>query len=353
MRATQALQELGQSIWIDNITRQMLDDGTLAGLIAEKSVTGLTSNPSIFDKAIASGYYDAAIAAAGEEDPEELFFSLAIEDLRRAADEFAPVHRATGGVDGFVSLEVSPELAHDTEATVAAAMRLHARAERPNLFIKIPGTPAGLPAIEEATFAGVPVNVTLLFDAGHYEAAARAYVRGIERRLAAGLDPAVESVASVFMSRWDTAVRGKVPAELEDRLALAVGGVVYRTYVELLASPEVAALEAAGGRMQRLLWASTSAKDPATPDDLYVRCLAAPRTVNTMPGPTLDAFFDHGRLEGPMDPTGGDADELLARFAEHGVDVGALAAELQADGAAAFVASWRDLLAHVSAQLRR
>ena len=350
MRPTAQLAELGQSIWLDNITRTLLDDGVIAEHIKERSVTGLTSNPSIFDKAIASGAYDESIRASSG-DPEAVFFSLALEDLTRAADLFAPIHQATDGVDGFVSLEVSPEIANDAAATVAAATELFARAQRPNLFIKIPGTPEGLPAIEEAIFAGVPVNVTLLFDASQYEAAAQAYLRGIERRLEAGLDPKVASVASVFMSRWDVSVNDLVGDELRDQLALAVGRKVYATHHELLASPRWQAVLEAGARPQRVLWASTSAKDPRTPDDLYVRCLAAPNTVNTMPDVTLEAFYDHGTLDGVLPEDGGDCDEVLARFAGAGIDVPALAHTLQVDGAASFVTAWRQLIAHVEEHL--
>jgi transaldolase len=351
-RATQQLHDLGQSLWLDNITRTMLDDGTIARLIAECSVTGLTSNPSIFDKAIASGAYDGAIRAIGSgRSAEEVFFELAIEDLQRAADLFRPAHDSTGGVDGFVSLEVSPELARDTTATVAAAKDLHARAGRPNVFIKIPGTPEGLPAIEESIFSGVPVNVTLLFDAAQYEAAADAYLRGVERRIEAGLDPAVESVASIFMSRWDVAVAGKVPAELENRLAIAVGQAVYRSYRTLLGSDRYQRVLSVGGRSQRVLWASTSAKNPGTADDLYVRCLAAPDTVNTMPDSTLAAFYDHGSIDGTLPADGGDCDALLASFAAVGINTLDLATTLQVDGAAAFVDSWRDLISHVAAQI--
>jgi transaldolase len=351
-RATQDLHDLGQSIWLDNITRTILDDGSLAKLIEDYSVTGLTSNPSIFDKAISSGIYNDAIRSAGAgTSAEEVFFDLAIEDLTRAADLFRPIYDRTAGVDGFVSLEVSPELAYDAESTVAAAIELHARAARPNLFIKIPGTPEGLPAVEEAIAAGVPVNVTLLFDAAQYEAAADAYLRGVERRVAAGLDPSVASVASVFMSRWDRAVVDSVPAELKDRLGLAVGGDTYRAYRRILDSERSQRLLSFGGRAQRLLWASTSTKDPASPDDLYVRGLAAPGTVNTMPDTTLEAFYDHGTLSGVMAADGGNCDEELAAFAAAGVDVAALAATLQKDGADAFVTSWNDLIAIVAEQL--
>lgn len=350
--STRALHEAGQSLWLDNITRTMLDDGTIAGFVDQLSVTGLTSNPSIFDKAMASGAYDDAIRAASATQPsgEDIFFALAIEDLRRAADLFLGIHQRSDGVDGWVSLEVSPTLAHDTAATVAAATSLHARAGRPNLFIKIPGTPEGLPAIEEAIFAGIPVNVTLLFDTAQYLAAADAYMNGVERRIAAGLDPAVGSVASVFMSRWDRAVSGKVPADLENALALAVGHHVYRAYRRLMDSDRWQALAGKGARMQRLLWASTSTKDPAAPDTLYVSGLAAPMTVNTMPDSTLLAFADHGAVEGMLPADGGDCDARLAAFTAAGIDLAALAQDLQAEGAEAFVASWNELMDRVARQ---
>lgn len=352
VRATQILHERGQSLWLDNITRALLDAGKIQHYIDAYSVTGLTSNPSIFDKAIDSGYYDDAIRAKTGQglSGEDLFFALATEDLRRAADEFLGVHERSDGVDGWVSLEVSPLLAHDTASTVEAAKALHASAGRPNLFIKIPGTPEGLPAIRECTAAGVPINVTLLFSADQYLAAADAYLSGVEQRIAAGLDPTVASVASVFMSRWDVAVAGKVPADLADRLALAVGLDVYRAYRNLLASDRALRLENAGARMQRLLWASTSTKDPAAPDTLYVHGLAAPFTINTMPDATLEAFYDHGEVGEPMPADGGDCDALLARFADAGVDTAALATKLQNDGATSFVDSWNDLLERVKAQ---
>jgi transaldolase len=346
MRATERLQELGQSLWLDNITRSMLDGGTIERYINDYSVTGLTSNPSIFDKAIGSGDYDDAIrekAGAGLSG-EDLFFELAIEDLQRAADLFAPVHQRTDGVDGWVSLEVSPLLAYDTTQTVEAAKALHARAGRPNLFIKIPGTPEGLPAITEAIAAGIPINVTLLFSADHYRAAAEAYLDGVERRVGQGLDPAVGSVASVFMSRWDVAVATKVPADLADTLGLAVGLDVYRAYRQLMRSDSVQRLQNEGVRIQRLLWASTKTKDPAASDSLYVHGLAAPFTVNTMPDDTLEDYYDHGEVGRPMPEDGGDADVLLARFADTGIDTKALAASLQRDGASAFVDSWHELL---------
>ena len=349
MPATKDLHNLGQSLWLDNITRKMLDDGVIQRYIDEYSVTGLTSNPSIFDKAIAGGFYDDMIlerASAGIEG-EELFFELAIDDLRRAADLFLGIHERTDGLDGWVSLEVSPELAYDTDATVTKAAELHARAGRRNLFIKIPGTTDGLPAIEESIAAGVPVNVTLLFDADQYRAAADAYMKGVERRIDAGLPAAVGSVASVFMSRWDKAVADVVPDELRNRLGLAVGLDVYRAYREVLDSERWQRLEGLGARVQRLLWASTSTKDPSAPDTLFVTGLASPLTINTMPDETLEAFHDHGELHGVLPADGGDADAQLAEFAKAGVDVKALAAKLQADGAQSFVDAWHDLLKRI------
>jgi transaldolase len=353
VKPTESLHERGQSLWLDNITRSMLDDGTIQRYIDTYSVTGLTSNPSIFDKAIGSGDYDDAIRAKAPEglSAEALFFELAIEDLRRAADLFLPVHERTDGVDGWVSLEVSPLLAYDTGQTVAAAKDLHARAGRADLFIKIPGTAEGLPAITESIAGGVPVNVTLLFSAGQYLAAADAYLEGVERRIAAGLDPAVGSVASIFMSRWDTAVAKQVPPDLADKLGLTVGLDVYRAYRRLMGSDRFQRLANSGARMQRLLWASTSTKDPNAPDTLYVHGLAAPYTVNTMPDATLKAFFDHGEVGDPLPADGGDADAMLARFAGAGVDVGEVAARLQRDGAASFVEAWNELLGRVTAQM--
>jgi transaldolase len=354
VRATEILHERGQSLWLDNITRAMLNSGTIQHYIDDYSVTGLTSNPSIFDKAIGSGDYDESIAAKAKAglSGEDLFFEIAIEDLRRAADEFLGIHERTDGVDGWVSLEVSPLLAHDTERTIEAAARLHAQAARRNLFIKIPGTPEGLPAITESIAAGVPVNVTLLFSPEQYLAAADAYLQGVERRITAGLDPAVGSVASIFMSRWDVAVAGKVPAALTDQLGLAVGLDTYRAYRQLLSSDRVLRLENAGARMQRLLWASTGTKNPDAPDTLYVHGLAAPFTINTMPDKTLEAFYDHGEVGDPMPADGGDCDETLARFADAGVDVKALASQLQTEGAASFVDAWTDLMDRIAAQSR-
>ena len=354
MRPTEKLRSEGQSLWLDNITREMLDSGQLARYVDQYSVTGLTSNPSIFDKAIESGDYDEEIRdkTAHGVKGEDLFFDLAIEDLRRAADLFLPIHEQTDGVDGWVSLEVSPLLAHDAKSTIQAAKALYERAGRPNLFIKIPGTAEGRVAIEEAIFAGVPVNVTLLFSADQYRGAAEAYLRGIERRIAKGLGPRVGSVASAFMSRWDKAANPLVPPELKNRLALAVGRDIYRAYRQLMDSERWQRLENAGARMQRLLWASTSTKDPSAPDTFYVHGLAAPFTVDTMPDQTLKAFFEHGEVGEEMPPDGGDCDEVLAQFKAAGVDVGALAQKLQDEGAEAFDASWRDLLHRIDEQAK-
>ena len=359
MKATQLLHDAGQSLWLDNITRALLESGGLRRYIDELSVTGLTSNPTIFDHAIKNSRdYDAAIrekTAAGKAG-EGLFFELALEDLTRAADLFRPIHQATNGVDGWVSLEVSPKLAYDTASTVAAAKELSARAARPNLFIKIPGTREGVPAIEEAIFAGVPVNVTLLFSREHYVAAAQAYVRGIERRVAAGLNPHVGSVASIFVSRWDAAIAGKVPAALQTQLGIAMAKRTYKAYRDLLASDRWLRLLNAGARSQRLLWASTGTKDPKTSDVLYVKSLAAPHSVNTMPEKTLLALADHGEIGAMLPHDGGDAEEVLDRFTQAGVDLDAFAGDLQRDGAAAFVKSWDDLLACLrekSATLKR
>jgi transaldolase len=353
MKATRRLHEAGQSLWLDHITRALVASGTLARYIQDLSVTGLTSNPTIFDQAIAkSEDYDAEIRAktAAGTSGEALFFELALEDLRRAADLLAPVHAATDRVDGWVSLELSPTLAYDTARSVAAAKQLHAEAARPNLFIKIPGTQQGMPAIEQAIFAGVPVNVTLLFSREHYLAAAEAYLRGIERRVEAGLDPRVGSVASLFVSRWDVAVAGKVPAALEEKLGIAMARRTYKAYRDLLASDRWLRLLNAGARSQRLLWASTGTKDPKASDVLYVKSLAAPHSINTMPEKTLLALADHGEIGAMLPHDGGDAEEVLARFEREGVDLDELAAELQRDGAAAFVRSWEELLACIEAK---
>ncbi len=346
-RPTRQLHDLVQSLWLDNITRAILRDGTLQSHIDERDVTGLTSNPTIFDKAIRAGDdYDDSIRASMQagHDGEQTFFELALEDLRAAADLFAPAHHFTDGVDGWVSLEVSPLLVHDTDATVAQAADLHARAERTNLFVKIPGTPEGLPAIEQSIFAGVPINVTLLFSREQYLAAADAYLRGVERRIDAGLDPAVTSVASIFVSRWDVAVADEVPAALRNQLGIAVAQQSYAAYRELLDSDRWQRLQNAGARPQRLLFASTGTKDPDASDVLYVSALAAPNTIDTMPEPTLTAFADHGEVGEPLPRDGGDAQQTLAAFADAGIDTGALAERLQREGAEAFDASWRDLL---------
>jgi transaldolase len=347
MKATQILHNLGQSLWLDNITRDLLDTGTLKSYIDELSVTGLTSNPTIFDQAIKkSASYDPGIQQKLSEGKsgEGLFFELALEDLTRAADLFRAVHEHTKGVDGWVSLEVSPLLAYDTASTLVAAKDLHARAARPNLFIKIPGTPQGLPAIEEAIFAGVSVNVTLLFSREHYLAAAEAYLRGIERRIAAGLSTDVGSVASVFISRWDVAVMKKVPDQLRDQLGIAIAQRTYKAYCDLLATPRWKAIREAGYNPQRLLWASTGTKDPRASDVLYIKALAAPNTVNTMPEGTLKALADHGEVGAVMAADGGDCEAVLAKFAAEGIDVLALAAQLQEEGAKAFSDSWNELM---------
>ena len=351
MKATRQLHELGQSLWLDNITRTLLDAGTLARYIAEDSITGLTSNPSIFDAAIGAGAaYEAGIHAktlAGLAS-EALFTELALEDLRRAADLFKPVFDATDQVDGWVSMEISPLLAADTAGSIAAARAIHEQAGRANLFVKIPGTPQGVAAIEQAIFLGIPINVTLLFSCAHYQAAAEAYLRGIERRLASGLDPRVASVASLFISRWDVAGNPLLPAELRYKLGVAVARQTYRAYRELLQSTRWLKLAAAGAKPQRLLWASTGTKDPAAPDTLYVSALAAPDTIDTIPEKTLHAFADHGELQGVMPADGGDAEEVLSQISRAGLDSDALAAKLQQDGAQSFVKSWQQLLQRIA-----
>ena len=359
MKATQTLHDLGQSLWLDNITRKLLRTGGLRGYIDKLSVTGLTSNPTIFDHAIKNGAdYDDAIKSklAEGKSGEKLFFELALEDLTQAADLFRSVYDRTNGIDGWVSLEVSPLLAHDTKSTIAEAKDLHARARRPNLLIKIPGTKEGLPAIEEAIFAGIPVNVTLLFSDDQYLAAADAFMRGIERRIAAGLKPDVGSVASIFVSRWDVAVTGKVPEALNNQLGIAVAKRTYKAYLGLLSSPRWMRAYNAGARPQRLLWASTGTKDPEASDVLYVKALAAPFTVNTMPEGTLKAFAEHGAVGATMPADGGDCEEVLKRFAAAKIDVQALSAQLQDDGAKSFVNSWNDLMGVIeskSAVLKR
>ena len=351
MNKTQELRDLGQSLWLDNISRGMLDDGSLRRIIDEFSVTGLTSNPTIFDEAIGNGSaYDEGIREKADAgiSSETLFMELALEDLRRAADLFRPVFDATDWVDGWVSMEVSPLLAQDTAGSIAAAAQIHAQANVPNLFVKIPGTPEGIPAIEESIFAGIPINVTLLFSREQYLAAAEAYMRGIERRIAAKLDPQIASVASLFVSRWDKAVSDKVPAELRNQLGIAIGQRTYRAYRELLTSPRWRKLASAGARPQRLLWASTGTKDPQARDTLYVEALAATDTVDTIPEKTLRAFAEHGELKGAMAVDGDDAESVLARFAQAGIDVDALALQLQRDGARAFVKSWKELLGRIA-----
>jgi transaldolase len=351
MTMTRNLHDLGQSLWLDNITRELLDNGTLQRYMNELSITGLTSNPTIFDEAIGgSSLYDRSIRQKARSglSGETLFVELALEDLRRAADLFRPVFDRTGGIDGWVSMEISPLLADDTQATVEAARNIHRFADRPNLYVKIPGTPAGLPAIEEAVFAGVPINVTLLFSREQYLAAAVAYMRAIERRIAAGLDPRVGSVASLFVSRWDRAIANRVGQDLRNRLGIAIAMRTYRAHCELLAGKRWRAIAAAGAVKQRLLWASTGTKDPQAPPSLYVEALAAPGTIDTMPEKTLLAFSANGRIKSVMPAGGGDAEEVIERFAGAGINVDALAATLQIEGAAAFVKSWSELLRSIA-----
>lgn len=355
MKATGRLHEVGQSLWLDDITRELLDSGTLKRFIDELSVTGLTSNPTIFDHAIRhSSAYDSEISTLLNQgrSGEDLFFELALKDLSRAAELFLPINKRTATVDGWVSLEVSPLLAYDTDATVKQARALHGKAGQPNLFIKIPGTKEGLPAIEEAIFSGVPVNVTLLFSAEHYRHAADAYMKGLERRIAAGLSPDIRSVASVFISRWDRAVVGKVPQPLSNKLGIAVGQQAYKAYRDLLDSDRWQRLEGLGARPQRLLFASTSTKDPGAPDTLYVTAFAAPNTVNTMPEATLHAFAEHGQLDAILTREGGDHVRVLAEFSRAGIDTGTLAAQLQTEGAKAFVDSWQELLGSIETKAK-
>lgn len=355
MKPTRQLHELGQSLWLDNITRTMLDDGTLRRYIDELSITGLTSNPTIFDNAIGAGHaYDEQIAELRGRglEGEDLFFELALTDLERAAEMFEPVYERTDEVDGWVSLEVSPLLADDADATIAQAAELHSRADC-NIFIKIPGTEAGRRAIEESIFAGIPVNVTLLFSREQYLGAAEAYMRGLERRLEAGLDVLIPSVASLFISRWDKAVMDRVPGDLRDRLGIAIAKRAHRAYRDLLESDRFLRLANEGARPQRLLWASTGTKDPEASDVLYVEALAAPFTINTMPEKTLLAFDEHGKVRDQLPPDGGDAEEVLAGFASAGIDVDELATRLQQEGAETFVKSWRELLDTVSSEAEK
>jgi transaldolase len=353
MKTTQKLHEMGQSLWLDNITRGLLTSGTLRRYVQEFSVTGLTSNPTIFDHAIKNSHdYDDAIRQKMKEGKsgEALFFELALEDLAQAADLFGPIYEKTDGVDGWVSLEVSPLLAHDTKNTLEAAKELHDRGKRPNMYIKIPGTKEGLPAIEEAIFTGVPVNVTLLFSREQYVAAAEAYLRGIERRIAAELSSDVSSVASMFISRWDVAVTGKAPENLRDQLGIAIAKRTYKAYRTLIDSPRWQRILNAGARPQRLLWASTGTKDPSASDLLYIKALAAPFTVNTMPEGTLNALAEHGEIEGILPAHGGDCEEVLTRFATAGIDIDALAAQLQDEGARSFDKSWKELMGCIASK---
>ncbi|SER58261.1 transaldolase [Nitrosomonas sp. Nm51] len=356
MKTTQQLHDLGQSLWLDNMTRELLASGTLDRYISELSITGLTSNPTIFDHAIRNtDAYDDAVhkkAVAGKSD-ETLFFELALEDLTRAADLFHSTYVATDGIDGWVSLEVSPLLVNDTAGTIQAAKQLYTQARRPNLFIKIPGTEAGIAAIEESIFAGVPVNVTLLFSREHYIAAAEAYMRGIERRIDANLDARVASVASLFVSRWDVAIKDKVPDALRNRLGIAIAQRTYKAYCELLVSPRWKKLAKAGAKPQRLLWASTGTKDPTASDTLYIDALAAPNTVNTMPEKTLLAYAEHGVMKNTLPQDGGNAEAVIAEVARAGVDDATLADQLQREGAQSFAKSWKDLMACIASKIAK
>jgi transaldolase len=355
MNPTTELDRLGQRLWLDNITRDLLVSGTLQRYVRDFAVSGLTSNPTIFDHAIRnSNLYDEAIRDGTGRglSGEALFFDLALADVTAAADLFRPIHDATAGIDGWASVEVSPLLADEAAETVRETVQLHARVQRPNLFIKIPGTRAGVIAIEESIFAGVPVNVTLLFSREQYLAAAAAYVRGVERRIAAGLDPAVASVASLFVSRWDVAVHGTVPTALRNRLGIAIAKRTYKAYRELLASLRWRKLSAAGARPQRLLWASTGSKDPDASDTLYIEALAAPDTINTIPDKTLLAFANHGMLRGELAADGGDAEAMIGEFARVGVDDAALAERLLREGTQSFDKSWADLMECIASKAR-
>ncbi len=351
---TRAIHDLGQRLWLDNISRELLTNGTLARYISELSVTGLTSNPTIFEHAIGSGTaYDEAIGKLADQrlPAEDMFFELALQDLTQAADLFRSVFEASGGADGWVSLEVSPVMANDTANTIKAASQLHSQALRPNLFIKIPGTAAGIPAIEQSIFNGVPINITLLFSREHYLAAAEAYMHGIERRLVSGLDPRVESVASLFVSRWDVAVKDEISTQYHNRLGVAIAMQTYAAHCDLLVSERWQKLAAAGAHPQRLLWASTGTKDPAAPDTFYISALVAPNTINTIPEKTLLAFADHGMAGAVLPTDGGFAEEVLAEFRREGVDIEALAARLQLEGVAAFESSWGALLARINQKI--
>ncbi len=350
MNTIQHLRKLGQSLWLDSISRPMLDDGRLERYANELGVTGLTSNPTIFDEAIGTGAYDDDIARKSREGKsgEELFTELALADLRRAAELFRPAHERTQGVDGWVSMELSPLLAADTAGSVSAATRIHRAAALPNLFVKIPGTPEGVPAIEQSIFGGVPINVTLLFSAEQYLASANAYLRGIERRLEAGRPPVVASVASLFVSRWDKAVADKVPAVLRNRLGIAIAQRTYVAYRELYESARWKKLAAAGARPQRMLWASTGTKDPNAPESLYAEAFAAPDTIDTLPEKTLLSLSRLDHLPPPMPTDGGDSLHILAEIQRAGIDTDALALRLQRDGAEAFVKSWHSLMDRIA-----
>jgi transaldolase len=355
MKPTQQLHDLGQSLWLDNITRTMLDDGTEQEYIDEFNVTGQTSNPTIFDKAISGGdAYDEQITELREQglEGEDLFFELALADVTRAARMFEEIHKETDRMDGWVSLEVSPLLAYDTEATIQQAADLYGRAEKNN-FIKIPGTPEGLPAIEESIFAGVPINVTLLLSTDQTMAAADAYMKGIERRIEAGLDPDVPSVLSLFISRWDVAVHDQVPDEIKNTLGIAVGKATYAAWRKMFESDRWQGLAKQGVRMQRLLFASTGTKDPEASDTLYIEAFAAPDTINTMPDKTLKAFADHGTVGDPLPADGGDCEEVFEAHREAGIDTDALALRLQKEGAKAFSKSWTDLLETIKSECER
>jgi transaldolase len=353
---TKKLNQQGLSIWLDNITRKMLDNGVLQKYITELSVTGLTSNPSIFEAAIAkTSDYDAAITNISKPGitDEEVFFDLAIEDIQRAADLFLSVFEKTNGLDGFVSIEVSPLLAYDTENTLKAAKDIHQKVNRPNAFIKIPGTPEGLPAIEKAIAEGIPVNVTLLFSAEQYEAAALAWLKGVETRIGLGLNPDVRSVASVFVSRWDKAVAEKAPLALRNKLGIAVMQKTYHAYQQFLNSERVQRVMNFGAFPQRLLWASTGTKDPDASDVLYVTNLVAPYTVNTIPENTLLAFADHGETGEPMPDNTKSADQILKQFEDISVNYLQLAEQLQKEGAEAFNKSWENLIDSISTKRKQ
>src|SRR6516164_4510318 len=353
MKAQKVHPDEGQSLWLDNITRDLLDCGMLKRYIDELSITGLTSKPTIFDQAVKNSVtYDSAITSKLRKGTsvEALFFELALEDLTRAGDLFRPIYEKTNGVDGWVSLEVSPLLAYDTASTLAAAKDLFAQADRPNLFIKIPGTKEGLPAIEEAIFAGIPINVTLLFSREHYVAAAEAFLRGIERRIEAGLKPGVGSVGSVFVSRWDAAVASKVPEALRNQLGIAIAKRTYKAARAMFSSPRWQRIYNAGARPQRLLWASTGTKDPHASDVLYVKALAAPFTVNTMPEGTLKALSEHSELGTIIPADGGDCEQVLAEFAKAGIEVDALGAQLREERGKSFVKSWNELMTVISSK---